>query len=145
MRELNETRRSYEFDRYKKPADGGDPFLPSDDLVVAVNTALAAEQPLLVTGEPGTGKTSLAFAIARQLGGEDVLAFHTRSDHQAKDILYTFDSLRRLYDAQVKDPRAKHPECYIRLQALGAAIASGRPRVVLIDEIDKAPRDFPND
>lgn len=118
------------------------------ELATAVNTALAVGQPLLVTGEPGTGKTTLAWAVACELGLGEVLEFHTRSEHLARDALYSYDNLRRLYDVQAQDERAVAPGNYVELQALGQAIAEserGRQRVVLIDEIDKAPRDFPND
>ena len=120
-------------------------YLADKDLVLAVNTALAVGQPLLLTGEPGTGKTMLAWSVASELGLGDVLEFHTRSDHQARDTLYSFDNLRRFYDAQNRDPRAEDLNHYVRLEPLGQAIASPTQRVVLIDEIDKAPRDFPND
>lgn len=120
-------------------------YLADPKLVTAVNTALAVEQPLLVTGEPGTGKTMLAWSIAGELGLGSVLEFHTRSDHQARDTLYDFDYLTRFYHAQTRDERAARPESYLRYRALGEAIRSDVQRVVLIDEIDKAPRDFPND
>ena len=123
-------------------------YLPGREVISAVNTALIVEQPILVTGEPGTGKTALAWSIACELGLGSVLEFHTRSDHQARDVLYTYDALRRLQDVQLGDRRAQEPGHYVSLQALGEAIkegSAGRRRVVLIDEIDKAPRDFPND
>jgi MoxR-like ATPase len=120
-------------------------YLADRELAIAVNTALAVEQPLLVTGQSGTGKTMLAWSVASELGLGSVLEFHTRSDHQARDALFIVDNLLRFYHAQTGDPQAANPENYIRWQALGLAITSPEPRVVLIDEIDKAPRDFPND
>jgi MoxR-like ATPase len=120
-------------------------YLADSKLVTAVNTAIAVGQPLLVTGEPGTGKTMLAWSIASELGLGTVLDFHTRSDNQARDALYDFDYLLRFYHAQTRDARAEQLESYVRWQALGEAIRCAQQRVVLIDEIDKAPRDFPND
>lgn len=120
-------------------------YLADPQLVAAVNTALIVEQPLLVTGEPGTGKTALAWSVASELGLGPVLDFHTRSDHQARDVLYEMDHLMRFYHAQIHDERASNPELYVKWNALGEAIRSAEPRLVLIDEIDKAPRDFPND
>jgi MoxR-like ATPase len=120
-------------------------YLADHQLVVAVNTALAVEQPLLVTGEAGTGKTMLAWSVASELGLGPVLAFHTRSDHRAADTLYDVDHLLRFYHAQQNDRRAEDVASYIRWHALGEAIRSPGRRLVLIDEIDKAPRDFPND
>lgn len=145
-------------------------YLADDRLRDAVRTAIALEKPLLVTGEPGTGKTGLAWSVASELGLQRVLAFHTRSDHRAADVLYNFDYVLRFYEAQTASKRAGDPRNYLSFEALGRAIVEadgtsadakerraqfaqeedrqnlgpGR-RVVLIDEIDKAPRDFPND
>jgi len=107
-------------------------YLADPRLATAVNTALAVEQPLLVTGEAGTGKTMLAWSISAELGLGDVLAFHTRSDNQARDTLYEIDHLLRFYHAQTRDPRAENIETYVKWQALGEAIRSAQQRVVLI-------------
>ena len=120
-------------------------YLAAPDLVTAVNTAITVEQPLLVVGESGTGKTTLAESIAIELG-KPLYEFHTRSDHRARDVLFVVDHLGRFYDAQVKHEAAQNLGRYVRWQALGKAIVENDgDAVVLIDEIDKAPRDFPND
>jgi len=120
-------------------------YLASEHVTSAVRTAIAVERPLLVTGEPGTGKTALAWSIASELELGSVLCFHTRSDSQARDLLYQFDHIRRFYDAQNSNSESREPKNYRSLRALGEAISSSTRCVVLIDEIDKAPRDFPND
>ncbi len=125
-------------------------YLADPDLVAAVNTALLLGQPLLLEGDPGCGKSSLAWSVASELGLGEVLPFHTRSDHQGRDALYRFDHLLRLYDVQRKSERVEHdPTHYRQFSALGEAIRcaekESRQRVVLIDEVDKAPSDFPND
>src|SRR5262245_36062412 len=120
-------------------------YLADARLALAVNTALAVEQPLLVTGEPGTGKTELAWSVAAELGLDDVEEFHTRSDSEATDLLYRFDNVRRFADAHRGRDEVDQLERYVVLGPLGRALDSGQRRVVLIDEIDKAPRDFPND
>lgn len=120
------------------------PYVLSREAAIAVNTALAIDQPLLVTGEPGCGKTSLAYAVARQLGAE-VDEHHVKSTSVARDLLYSFDSVRRFHDASIGAAEAREPSRYVTLTALGRAIAASTTRVVLIDEIDKAHRDFPND
>jgi MoxR-like ATPase len=120
-------------------------YLASEQLVAAVNASLAVEQPLLVTGEAGTGKTVLAYSIAAEIELGEVLLFTVRSDNQGRDLLYEFDNLQRFYDAQVENNRARDRRNYVRLGALGEALNGAERRLVLIDEIDKAPRDFPND
>ena len=128
-------------------ATPGEPgvYRASPDLVTAVNTMLAVEQPLLVTGDAGTGKTMLAYSIQAELEIGKIEVFPVRSDHQGRDLLYDFDNLQRFYDAQVGTPRARDRRNYLTLGPLGRAICSEEPVVLLIDEIDKAPRDFPND
>jgi MoxR-like ATPase len=120
-------------------------YLADDTLAEAVNLALCTGQPLLVTGEPGCGKTRLAWGVARELDLEEPLVFSTRSTSRAQDLLYTYDAVRRFNDIQARQGEPEKPEHYIYYQALGQAIVEGKRRVVLVDEIDKAPRDFPND
>ena len=124
------------------------------DLVAAANAALAVERPLLLTGEAGCGKTDFARAVAHALlGTQDKLeSCYVRSDSRARDLLYEYDSLRRYGDAQTEDHRARaqDPRTYVDLKPLGRALLAPTPKpdvpnVVLIDEIDKAPRDLPND
>ena len=134
----------------------GKPYKPAPELLEAVNVALACDMPLLLTGEPGCGKTDLAWAVASVLDrtrgdGQDrgLLECHVRSDTRARDLLYHYDAVRRFGDGQLRDEaardRAQHAANYVTLQPLGRAIVSHHRRVVLIDEIDKAPRDLPND
>lgn len=145
----------YEFRQYRGDGttrDGRTAYLPdrciyfaAPDLVTAVNTSLAVEQPLLVTGEAGSGKTALADSIAAELELGAVEKFTVRSDQQGRDVLYWIDHLKRFYDAQVRNPKARELGNYIHPGPLGRAFLSPVKRIVLIDEIDKGPPDFAND
>jgi MoxR-like ATPase len=123
------------------------PYIAEPALVHAANTALGLQMPLLLTGEPGCGKSDFAWVAGRSLGHDEPLRFHVRSDTRARDLLYHYDALVRFADAQHGDrDRARDPRRYVSLRPLGAALMShGKRSVVLIDEIDKAPRDLPND
>jgi MoxR-like ATPase len=123
---------------------GTDRYLTSDALEAAVNCALALERPLLVRGEPGTGKTLLAEAIAGALG-LPLLPWYVKSTTRAQDGLYVYDTVQRLYDSRFGDRDVRDIRHYIKLGSLGLAFASRERVVLLIDEIDKADLEFPND
>ena len=161
-----------------KPASPDNPYFPDPGLVDAVNAALILRKPLLVSGEPGSGKTQLAYSVAADLGLGEPLRFDTKSISEARHLFYHYDAIAHFRSAQIKD-RSADPDAepseddrlgsmgafpHVEIQALGKAIALAnaptpeiqrlvRARepwaplrsVVLIDEIDKAPRDFPND
>lgn len=133
-------------------------FIPGDPLKIAINTSIALGEPLLLTGESGTGKTQSAYYIAHKLGLGSVVHFQVKSDSTAKDLLYHFDTVRYFHDAHLnaletksstREPKEFNKSDYIEHRALWTAFKEGKenqaPRVLLIDEIDKAPRDFPND
>jgi len=119
-------------------------YLTSDALESAVNCALALERPLLAKGEPGTGKTQLAEAIAEGLGME-LVRWHVKSTTRAQDGLYVYDTVQRLYDSRFGDGDVKDVRRYIKLGPLGRAFSSEKRVVLLIDEVDKADLEFPND
>ena len=129
------------------------PYLPSEELVEVVNLAIYLERPLLLKGEPGCGKTRLARAVAYELG-LPYEAWNIKSTSRAKDGLYTYDAVGRLRDAQLaaagrlsdeKIQEIDEPYTYVRWGVLGRAFQNEQRTVVLIDEIDKADIDFPND
>ncbi len=123
---------------------GTDSYLTNDGLEAAVNCALALERPLLVKGEPGTGKTLLAEAVAEAVG-LTLIRWHVKSTTRAQDGLYVYDTVQRLYDSRFGDGDVGDITRYIKLGPLGQAFASKERVVLLIDEIDKADIEFPND
>ena len=124
--------------------EGSDTYVATPDLKLAVNAALALERPLLVKGEPGTGKTLLAEEVARALG-RPLHQWHVKSTTKAQQGLYEYDAVSRLRDSQLGDGRVADIANYIRPGVLWEAFESEEPAVVLIDEIDKADIEFPND
>ncbi len=119
-------------------------YLTNESLEAAVNSALALERPLLVKGEPGTGKTLLAEAVAAALG-MDLIFWGVKSTTRAQDGLYIYDTVQRLYDARFGDGDVKNIRHYIKMGPLGRAFAHKERCVILIDEVDKADLEFPND
>jgi MoxR-like ATPase len=119
-------------------------YLTNEALEAAVNCALALERPLLVKGEPGTGKTLLAQAIAESLGAP-MIHWPVKSTTRAQDGLYIYDTVQRLYDARFGDGDVKDIRHYIKHGPLGRAFAADHRVVLLIDEVDKADVEFPND
>ncbi|MCR5035451.1 MAG: MoxR family ATPase [Clostridia bacterium] len=123
---------------------GSDNYVVTDELMNAVNVSIALKKPLLIKGEPGTGKTMLAEAIAESLG-MPLIIWSIKSTTKAQDGLYVYDTVQRLYDSQFGEGDVKNIGQYIKLGKLGEAFTSESQVVLLIDEIDKADLEFPND
>jgi MoxR-like ATPase len=129
-----------QFDRFQ----GTETYIASAELRHAVNVALALERPLLIRGEPGTGKTLLADNFSASLGLE-LIRWHIKSTTKAQDGLYVYDTVARLHDSRFGDGDVKDIGRYIKLGPLGTALSAPGRVVLLIDEIDKADIEFPND
>lgn len=123
---------------------GSDNYVVTDELMNAVNVSIALKKPLLIKGEPGTGKTMLAEAIAESLGME-LIIWGIKSTTKAQEGLYVYDTVQRLYDSQFGEGNVADIKQYIKLGKLGEAFTSEKQVVLLIDEIDKADLEFPND
>jgi MoxR-like ATPase len=124
--------------------EGTKDYVATDDLRVAVNAAITLERPLLVKGEPGTGKTVLAFEVAKALN-TPIIQWHIKSTTKAQQGLYEYDAVARLRDSQLGDARVKDIHNYIKKGKLWEAFTHGQKPILLIDEIDKADIEFPND
>ena len=123
---------------------GSSEYVSTEDLTLAVNAAIALQRPLLVKGEPGTGKTMLAVQVAKALG-VPLLEWHIKSTTKAQQGLYEYDAVSRLRDSQLGDARVQDIHNYIVKGMLWQAFSAEQPVVLLIDEIDKADIEFPND
>jgi MoxR-like ATPase len=123
---------------------GTDSYVASDDLRVAVNASISLQRPLLIKGEPGTGKTVLAHEVAKALGAP-IIEWHIKSTTKAQQGLYEYDAVSRLRDSQLGDGRVKDISNYIKRGKMWDAFTSEQRPILLIDEIDKADIEFPND
>ena len=124
--------------------DGTRRYVATDDLKIAVNAAITLSRPLLIKGEPGTGKTALALEVAEALG-VPIIEWHIKSTTKAHQGLYEYDAVSRLRDSQLGDPRVSDIGNYIKRGKLWEAFTHAERPVLLIDEIDKADIEFPND
>ena len=124
--------------------EGTHTYVATPDLMLAVNAAITLQRPLLIKGEPGTGKTMLAEEVAGALG-VPLLQWHIKSTTKAQQGLYEYDAVSRLRDSQLGDEKVKDISNYIVKGVLWQAFEQGRPSVILIDEVDKADIEFPND
>lgn len=129
---------------HPKRFSGTENYLTNDSLEASVNCAIVLEKPLLVRGEPGTGKTQLAEAVSKAFGMK-LIRWQVKSTTRAQDGLYVYDTVQRLYDSRFGDRDVNDIRQYIKLGPLGQAFVSDERVVVLIDEIDKADLEFPND
>ena len=127
-----------------KTFKGTGTYIAAPELMQAVDVAVALEKPLLIKGEPGTGKTMLAEAVSEALG-KKLFIWNIKSTTKAQDGLYTYDTVQRLYDSQFGEAGVDDIRHYIKLGQLGEAFQSEEQVVLLIDEIDKADLEFPND
>jgi len=128
----------------RKRFEGTADYVATDDLKIAVNASIALERPLLIKGEPGTGKTVLAYEIAKALDAP-LITWHVKSTTKALQGLYEYEAVTRLRDSQLGDERVKDVRNYIKRGKLWDAFDSEERPVLLIDEIDKADIEFPND
>ncbi|MCY4179230.1 MAG: MoxR family ATPase [Litoreibacter sp.] len=124
--------------------NGTDSYVATDDLTIAVNAAVTLERPLLVKGEPGTGKTELARQVSAAMGLE-MIEWHVKSTTKAQQGLHEYDAVSRLRDSQLGDEKVHDVSNYIRKGKLWQAFAAEERKVLLIDEVDKADIEFPND
>ncbi|RFS14776.1 MoxR family ATPase [Emticicia sp. C21] len=123
---------------------GTSDYVATRELQTAVNASISLQRPLLIKGEPGTGKTLLAFEVARALG-KQLFTWHIKSTTTAQQGLYEYDAVSRLRDSQLGDTRVNHVENYIKKGKIWEAFDTDEQSVLLIDEIDKADIEFPND
>ena len=123
---------------------GTDSYVATEDLMVAVNASVTLQRPLLIKGEPGTGKTVLAYEVAKALG-KNLIEWHIKSTTKAQQGLYEYDAVDRLRDSQLGDERVHDIRNYIKKGKLWEAFEADDAPVLLIDEIDKADIEFPND